>query len=300
MTYLQIALDAYKNYANYLFSEVTHPNLHNYFYWLIAISLIVYGLELAWPWRKNQAALRRDFFLDVFYMFFNFFLFSLVVYAAVSEVAVEAFSQFLAMLGITNTVAVRVNSWPVFAQLLCLFLVRDFIHFNIHRLLHRIPMLWEFHKVHHSVMEMGFAAHLRYHWVENVVYRTLEYLPLAMIGFGIDDFILVHLTALTIGHLNHANIKFPLGPLKYLLNNPQMHIWHHVGQLPPSHPNGINFGISLSIWDYLFKTAWIPHCGRDIKLGFPKVDNFPQTFIGQALYPIAQTGDGDGSSKEKA
>lgn len=287
--YLQMALDAYRNYGNYLLSEVVRPHWGNYFYWLIAISLAVYALELLRPWRKKQKALRRDFFLDAFYMFFNFFLFSLVGYAAVSQVAVQAFSDFLGLFGVTNLVAVRVNQWPAWAQLLCLFLLRDFIHFNVHRLLHRIPVLWEFHKVHHSVMEMGFAAHLRYHWMENVVYRTLEYLPLAMIGFGIDDFILVHLTALTIGHLNHANILIPLGPFKYLVNNPQMHIWHHVGRLPESHPNGINFGISLSIWDYLFKTAHVPHSGRDIVLGFPQVETFPQTFVGQALYPMRKS-----------
>jgi AraC-like DNA-binding protein len=62
--------------------------------------------------------------------------------------------------------------------MLLLFLVRDFVQWNVHRLLHRAPRLWEFHKVHHSVQQMGFAAHLRYHFMENIVYRTLEYIPL--------------------------------------------------------------------------------------------------------------------------
>ena len=74
---------------------------------------------------------------------------------------------------------------------------------------------------------MGFAAHLRYHWMENVVYRVLEYIPLAMIGYGITDFFIVHAFAIVIGHFNHSNLRLPLGPLKYVLNNPQMHIWHH-------------------------------------------------------------------------
>ncbi len=292
MTWIDTALNAYKNYASYFLFEVTHPHLRNYFYWLILISLAVYALELLWPWRKNQARLRKDFFLDAFYMFFNFFLFSLVGFASVSEVAVEAFSSFLALFGVVNTVAIKVNSLPIWGQLLCMFLVRDFIHFQVHRLLHRVPILWKFHKVHHSVTEMGFAAHLRYHWMENVVYRTLEYLPLALIGFGIDDFILVHLTAVTIGHLNHANIRLPIGPLKYIFNNPQMHIWHHVSELPTSHPNGINFGISLSIWDYIFGTAWQPHSGRDLALGFPNIEQFPQTFLGQAIYPLGSKTQG--------
>ena len=47
--------------------------------------------------------------------------------------------------------------------------------------------------MHHSVEEMGFAAHLRYHWMENIVYRTLEYIPLALLGIGLYDFFIIHI-----------------------------------------------------------------------------------------------------------
>jgi len=133
---------------------------------------------------------------------------------------------------------------------------------------------------------MGFAAHLRYHWMENVVYRTIEYIPLAMIGFGIQDFFVVHIFALSIGHFNHSNFKMPLGPLKYLFNNPQMHIWHHAKELPVKF--GVNFGISLSLWDYLFKTDYIPFDGRDIELGFEEDEIFPKSFITQEIYPLGK------------
>ena len=284
--YWDLFIQSYKNYAAYLWGELLHPHWHNYFFWLVAISLAVFGLELAFPWRKNQPVLRRDFWLDAFYMLFNFFLFSLIGFAAVSELGVRLFRDLLAGVGVSHPVAVAIGSWPGWLQLLVLFVLRDFIHYWIHRLLHRVPWLWECHKLHHSVLEMGFAAHLRYHWMENVVYRGLEYLPLAMIGFGIDDFLLVHLTALTIGHLNHANLRLPLGPLRYLFNNPQMHIWHHVAALPNQHPHGLNFGISLSVWDYVFKTAYQPRSGRDLALGFPEVETFPRGFLAQTVYPF--------------
>ena len=182
--------------------------------------------------------------------------------------------------------AIEIGSWPVWLQLLTLFVIRDFVQWNVHRLLHRLPFLWEFHKVHHSVEEMGFAAHLRYHWMENVVYRGLEYIPLAMIGFGIDDFFIVHIFTLTVGHFNHSNIRVPLGPLKFLFNNPQMHIWHHAKHLPQEHPHGMNFGLTLSLWDYLFGTACIPSDGRDIELGFPGDETFPQGFVAQSLHGL--------------
>jgi len=285
MGYWEVVRQAYTSYANYLWDEISHPGWHNYFYWLIGISLFAMLLEWIVPWRKQQARIREDFWLDVFYMFFNFFLFSLIVYNALSDVFVKFFHDILANAGIRNLVAIEIAHWPHWAQLVLMFVLRDFIQWNIHRLLHRVPFLWEFHKVHHSVQQMGFAAHLRYHFMETLVYRSLEYVPLAMIGFGLKDFFIVHISALAIGHLNHSNIYLPLGPLKYLFNSPQMHIWHHAERIP-SKLSGVNFGLSLSLWDYLFGTVYMPHDGRDEKLGFSKIERYPHTFFRQVIAPF--------------
>lgn len=286
--YLDLFVRSFTDYGGYLVREVLHPSWGNYFYWLLGLSLFFWLLEIILPWRQHQNRIRQDFWLDGFYMFFNFFLFSLVGFNAVSNVGVQAFNDLLGLAGIENLVAFEIKSWPVWAQLLTLFVVRDFIQWNVHRLLHRVEFLWEFHKVHHSVQQMGFAAHLRFHWMETVVYRTLEYIPLAMIGFGIQDFFIVHIFATAIGHFNHANFRLPLGPLRFLLNNPQMHIWHHAKRLPTRY--GVNYGISLSLWDYLFKTAYVPSDGRDIELGFEQVEHYPKSFLEQQSYPFAHLG----------
>ncbi|GAA4823528.1 sterol desaturase family protein [Algivirga pacifica] len=286
MQYLKTIGDAYTGYWNYLVYEITHPQVHNYFYWLLGLSVLVWGLEVVIPWRKYQKPIRRDFWLDGFYMFFNFFLFSLIGYNALSNVGVELFNQLLGQLGIENLVALEVQALPSWVQLFVMFLIADFIQWNTHRLLHRVPWLWEFHKLHHSVKEMGFAAHLRFHWMETIVYKTIQYIPLAMIGFGIQDFFIVHIITVLIGHLNHANLNWSYGPLKYILNNPKMHIWHHAKEMPETHPYGINFGISLSIWDYLFGTAVIPKDGKDIELGFEEDETYPEDFMGQMAEPF--------------
>jgi len=286
--YIDIFLNGFKGYWNYFSHAILNPSWNNYFYWLIAISLIVWMLEILFPWRKDQKIIRTDFWLDGFYMFFNFFLFSLIGYYAISNVFVELFNNGLALIGITNGLAIEINAFPFWLKILLAFLLKDFIQWNIHRLLHRSNWLWQFHKVHHSVKQMGFAAHLRFHWMENVIYRTIQYVPLAMLGFGINEYLLANMISLVIGHFNHANINLRLGPFKYILNNPQMHIWHHAKDLPSQFRYGINFGISLSIWDYLFRTNYIPHSGRDIELGFPGDEQFPKDFVHQELYPVAK------------
>ena len=289
--YLDTFLRGFGEYGNYLWSELLwtydyKPWYENYLYALILLSLIVWGIELALPWRKGQAPLRKDFWLDVFYMFFNFFLFSLVGYNGLSNMGVNLFNDFLAnTFGITNLVALEIGSWPHILQLFVMFILVDFLSWWTHRLLHRVPFLWNFHKVHHSVKEMGFAAHLRYHWMETIVYKSIQYVPMAMIGFGIEDFFIVHMFSLAIGHLNHANLGWDYGPLKYIFNNPKMHIWHHAKDLG-GNKYGVNFGISLSLWDYLFGTDYIPHDGRDIVLGYDGDEQMPESFVGQNVAPF--------------
>lgn len=294
-TYLETIYYSFTGYWNYLVGEISNPSWHNYFYYLIVLSLIVWGLEIIIPWRKQQKIFRRDFWLDGFYMFFNFFLFSLVGYNALSNVAVKAFNDFLGLFGIENLVAIHIDSLPFIVQLLIMFVVADFLQWAVHIMLHKVPWMWQFHKVHHSVKEMGFAAHLRFHWMETNIYKSAQYIPLSMIGFGIQDFFIVHTFATAIGHLNHSNLNLSYGPLKYIFNNPKMHIWHHSKELPAEHPDGMNYAISLSLWDYLFGTAYIPYDGRDIELGFKDDEDFPEGFIGQVSYPWSRHSD----SKDK-
>jgi sterol desaturase/sphingolipid hydroxylase (fatty acid hydroxylase superfamily) len=283
----QTIAGSYTGYFNYLKNEILYPSLHNYFYWLIALSCSVWLLEILFPWRKEQAIFRQDFWLDGFYMFFNFFLFSLIGFNAISNIGVDLFNRFLSLFGLSNLIAFQIHKWPVWSQYALMFVLADFIQWNIHRLLHKNKYLWEFHKVHHSVKQMGFAAHLRFHWMESVIYKTIQYIPLAMIGFGIQDFFIIHIISVAIGHLNHANIKLTYGPFKYILNNPVMHLWHHAYHIPENR-YGVNFGLSLSIWDYLFKTAFIPNENGYEPLGFDDIERFPKTFIKQELHPFAK------------
>jgi sterol desaturase/sphingolipid hydroxylase (fatty acid hydroxylase superfamily) len=284
--YLEIVRGAYSGYWNYFITEILNPSWHNYFYWLVGASMIIYGLEMLFPWRKNQPLIRDHFWLDIFYLFWNYFLFSLIAYNALSMVGVQLFNDFLGIFGITNLVAIQIGNLPGWIQLLLIFILRDFMQWNIHRMYHHVNWMWEFHKVHHSTKEMGFAALLRYHWMENILYRTLEYVPLAMIGFSVTDFFIVHIFTLVIGQFSHSNLNIPLGPFKYVLNGPQMHLWHHVKDMPPSHPFGFNYGITLSVWDYLFKTNHWPSDDENLPVGLPDKEAFPEDFVGQTIRPF--------------
>lgn len=285
--YIDTIVNSYGGYFNYLVNEILYWKWDNYFYGLLAISLSVWILELLFPWRKNQPVFRKDFWLDLFYLFFNFFILNLILLIALSNVTSQLFNDFLSVFGLqlASIQLFSISSLSKPLALILFFVISDFIQWNTHRLLHFVPFLWKVHKTHHSVKEMGFAAHFRYNWMEPIVYKTILYIPLMLIGgFSLEDVFIVHFISIAIGHLNHANIGWDYGIFRYILNNPKMHIWHHSKILP--NKRGVNFGISLSIWDYLFKTNFIPTDGRDIELGFDDEKSFPKEFVKQEFYPF--------------
>ena len=289
MNILEQIQSAYSGYSNYLLKELTNPfnNGGSFFYLLILVSLFAWALEVFVPWRKKQAVIRKDFFLDAFYMFFNFFIFNLIIFIALSSVSEGIFKSFVEKIGFSSQGIFDLSVLPIYVQFIIYFLLADLIQWSIHVLLHKNKWLWKVHQVHHSVTEMGFAAHLRYHWVENVVYKTGLYLILSwLLNFKLEYTFYMHAFTILVGHLNHTNIKLDYGFFKYILNNPKMHIWHHAKDLPEDRPNGMNYGITLSIWDYLFGTNYIPHDGRDIALGFEDVDKYPRRFLGQLIAPF--------------
>ena len=215
--YWEAFLNGFNGTVNYTWKSILFqvPWYKNYFWGLVAISIVVWLLEILFPWRKNQSVFRKDFWLDGFYMFFNFFVFAIVIQGVYNLLEI-GFGQ----IGITakSLSLLHISDWPMGLQLLVFFVLLDFVQWLTHIALHRFPVLWKFHQVHHSVKEMGFAAHLRYHWMENILYKPLKTFGVMLLGgFEPEQAYIVHFTAIAIGHLNHANIKIDLWSLKIYL-----------------------------------------------------------------------------------
>ena len=144
--------------------------------------------------------------------------------------------------------------WPLVHLVLPLvpLFVFDFFYYWHHRLQHRIPVLWEQHKLHHTGRSLNCLTNLRHHWLEEPMRVFTITIPLAA---------LIHVTpvpATLVGSLLaywsiffHANLRLPLGPLTPLLTGPQHHRIHHSRQ--PEHRDK-NFAAFFPVWDLLFGT----------------------------------------------
>lgn len=157
-----------------------------------------------------------------------------------------------------------------------LFVVDDFLRWYAHYTFHRIPELWEFHKVHHSAEVLNFATSERHHPVEVVLTSALLAMGLGVVNGIFIAFFGDQLTATTVaganiflvafnvfgGVLRHSPFWVSFGPrVEKWFISPAMHHIHHSNKVEHFDKN---LGGALAIWDRMAGTLHIPR-GRDIE-----------------------------------
>jgi len=256
-------------------------------YILIAILLV----EHIRPWRKLQKRFRKEFRLDLVYNLCSFGLYHLIGGGAAFVLIVLPFDDFLAnVFNARYPLVYVIDEVPGWVRIVLLVLASDFTSYWAHRLQHNVNFLWQFHKIHHSALELDVLNAQRLHWLETFWLGLFSYVTLGVIGFNAVEIGLVNLCASFLCYFTHANVYVPIGKLKYIINSPQMHIWHHSIDIDPN--RNVNYGSALSVWDWIYGTAYFPEkTPVDVTLGFVGVDEFPKTFVGQFIYPFRVFGE---------
>lgn len=163
-------------------------------------------------------------------------------------------------------------------------LLIDFLGYATHYAQHRFPLLWEFHKVHHSAEVMHPLTNYREHPVDNFLYATILALGLGtltvvfysifgripesktIIGVGIATFVF-NMLAYNLRH-SHIWLRWP-GVLSVLFGSPAHHHVHH-----SKHPDHINknFAFMFPFWDKIFGTYCMPNSNVDVDFGLAQPD----------------------------
>jgi sterol desaturase/sphingolipid hydroxylase (fatty acid hydroxylase superfamily) len=251
--------------------------------WLFGLSLVFLLAERLWP-ETPRKVLRRGFFQDLGYLIFYGEYFGLLL-GIFSMHAVRVLDQALEAGGVRALVYRQIFAGqPLWVQFPLLLLSFDFAQWLIHNLLHRVGWLWEFHKLHHSLEEMDWLGNWRFHWMEVVIYRSLLYVPAALLGFSAEAMFCYGVVNTFAGHFTHSNLRFRIGPLRYVFNSPEMHAWHHAH--PDAGPVNRNFGVTLSIWDWIFGTAYLPQGSQPARLGFAGIESYPRSILGRTVAPF--------------
>ncbi len=256
-----------------------------YWHWLAVASAFFVIAERIAPWHPTNETLRTGWLRDLGFLVFNGHVFGAFVAVGISTLVYQESTAILINLGVNVEQAVA-RTWPLWVQFVAFLVLSDFVQWCTHVCLHKFPFLWVFHKVHHSIPSLDWAANFHFHWMEIFVYSTTRALPWAWLGADPSAMFWVFVAGTFWGHFNHSNLPVDIGPLRYVFNSPHMHQWHH----DASDEGGVskNYGIVLSLWDWLFGTVHWPEDREPQRLGYPGDDEMPQSFGGQMLWPLSR------------
>lgn len=256
--------------------------------------------QLLFPPRiLNHASTRLDFklvFVGLYYL-----VLQVLLIGGTTVVTVAATAAVLTQIFGASAHVISAPSWSV--TLACMFLVFLAVEFGYwlsHFLMHKIPFLWEFHKVHHSAEVLSPLTEWRQHPVELTIFPILMGAASCLVQgpfvwwFGENAMMIDPLRAnflsmafwYTILHLRHTELPFyATGLLGKIIQAPAHHQVHH--STNPAHFD-TNLGYCLSIYDWLFGTLYVPKKGEKFKYGLGHEDDALETAVGAILAPVGR------------
>jgi sterol desaturase/sphingolipid hydroxylase (fatty acid hydroxylase superfamily) len=170
---------------------------------------------------------------------------------------------------------------PSWVQIVAGFAITTVGGYAGHRAAHEVPLLWRFHRVHHSVRDMDWLAANHLHPLDETFSRSAAVLPLYALGFGrvsLGAFvILITVQAIFI----HANVRMNFGPVRWLIATPQFHHWHHARE-PRAY--NTNYAGEFPILDALFGTLYLPADRWPAQYGIDESE--PPGYLRQLAWPL--------------
>lgn len=161
---------------------------------------------------------------------------------------------------------------------LTMVLAVDFAKFFAHFLQHKVPVLWEFHKVHHSARVLTPLTNFRLHPVDVMLEQLLAAMLVGTVVGAFGFFYpsgVVELTIMNIGviyfvyflaaNLRHSHIPLAFGwRASHVFSSPYMHQIHHSSE--QRHWDK-NYALIFSFWDALFRSLYVPRGREEFRLG---------------------------------
>ena len=219
-------------------------------------------------------------------------------------VATALFSGLHALLGGRPDAALTLPGWLVVASFtVCHFLCDDLSKYLVHRALHRWPVLWAFHKVHHSATTLTPLTVYRTHPLEAVLFSLRGTAVQAVVvavfifffGSAVDLYTVLGASVFLFAfnaagsNLRHSHVRIGYGRrAERFLMSPAQHQVHH--SVEERHHDK-NFGTALSLWDWFGGTLCLAENGETLRYGLTG-GAAPETNGLAALYlrPVLEAG----------
>lgn len=166
-------------------------------------------------------------------------------------------------------------------------LLLDAWTYGWHRICHRVPMLWRFHRMHHSDAFMDVTTGNRFHFVEIALSAALRLPLIPLLGIRFGDLVLYETLLQFVVQWQHSNISLPPALerwLRYLVVTPGLHQVHHSRERIETDSN---YASLLPVWDRLFRSLRLREHPEEVRIGLDGFDTpEQQTVIGVVKQPF--------------
>ncbi len=243
---------------------------------LLCWVIFIIAWERVSPYRKGLPFFRDGFWVDlVWYTIIQSYFLQIVIFKYI----IPVIQNYIHWHGFAFF-----KSWSITEQVLFFLVTHDLYIYLFHRLQHASKLLWRTHEAHHSGKEIDFLAGSRSHIAEIIINQTIEFAPIVILGAHPEVIPIKAMLDAMFGMFIHANVNIKFGKLKYFLNSPELHLWHHANYREVFHAN---FSTKFSVWDYLFGTVYDPgHKPGDYNENWGLYYDYPNDYFLQHAFSV--------------
>ena len=210
------------------------------------IFALMAGWELLAPRRALTTSRLLRWSNNLGLVFFNSFILRLLFPAAAVGMAVFANQQGWGLFNYREA--------PFLVAVMASVVIMDFIIYLQHVMVHAVPILWRFHRVHHADLDFDVTTGARFHPFEIILSMLIKFAVILLLGPPLVAVVIFEVVLSTTAMFNHANVRLPQSIdrwLRWIVVTPDMHRVHH--SIHDDETNS-NFGFNLPWWDRLFGT----------------------------------------------
>ena len=158
---------------------------------------------------------------------------------------------------------------PRWVEVAAVLVLMDYAFYLWHVLMHRVPLLWRFHLVHHVDLDLDASTALRFHFTEmlaSIPWRAGQVFLIGLTPFTFSVWQCAFLVAIL---FHHSNIELPIRWERWvnkLLVTPRMHGIHH--SIVERETNS-NWSSGLTVWDWVHGTLRLNVPQAEVTIGVP-------------------------------
>lgn len=248
--------------------------------------VLIWALESLFPWAQGRAHRLRHAFRNLTLGAINTIVTALLAAFLLIIVANWAETSHVGLLHILHLS-------PLVSTVFAILLLDAWMYFW-HRANHELPLLWRFHRVHHSDTEMDVTSAVRFHAGEILLSGLLRAALIPVLGVSIQQILLYDALLLPVIFFHHSNVNLPESMdriLRLVMTTPALHRVHHSRLMIETNSN---YGSIFSWWDRLAWTFRLRRDGTRVEFGVKGLDEY------QNLRGLLQTPFIDASSAKAA